>query len=200
MRHSLRPRVLPLTLCLLASGVIPRAACADDLAELGAQFWEWRARQQPFSEDDIPRLDRPADFSIDWSASHVSVWRKELSEFEQRWKAINVSGESVPVQVDYRLIGSALARVHWELDLEQGWQRNPMFYVQQTLGAVQILLLQPPPFSPERQAQLVARVESIPATVQSAQANLISMRRPFALLAIDALDNLGGRWAAARYR
>jgi hypothetical protein len=199
MRRSfLIPRVLPLALCLLASGVIPRAAYADTLAELGAQFWEWRARQQPFSEDDIPRLDRPADFSIDWSASHVSVWRKELAEFEQRWKAINVAGESVENQVDYRLIGSALARVHWELDLEQGWQRNPMFYVQQTLGAVQILLLQPPPFSPERQAQLVARVESIPATVQSAQANLISMRRPFALLAIDALDNLGGRWAAVQ--
>src|SRR5580658_6041116 len=151
MRCSfLIPRVLPLALCLLASGVIPRAAHADDLAELGAQFWEWRARQQPFSEDDIPRLDRPANLSIDWSASHVSAWRKELAEFEQRWKAINVASESVENQVDYRLIGSALARVHWELDLEQGWQRNPMFYVQQTLGAVQILLLQPPPFSPER--------------------------------------------------
>ena len=199
LSRSLLPRVLPLALSLLASRVIPRAARADDLAELGAQFWDWRARQQPFSEDDIPhRLDRPADFSIDWSASHVSMWRKELAEFEQRWKAINVAAESVPVQVDYRLIGSALARVHWELDLEQGWQRNPMFYVQQTLGAVQILLLQPPPLSPERQAQLVARVESIPATVQSAQANLISMRRPFALLAIDALDNLGGRWAAVQ--
>lgn len=191
-----RSPYLPLALCLLASGVVPSTVLADDLAELGAQFWEWRARQQPFSEDDMPRIDRPADFSIDWSASHVSVWQKELAEFERRWKEIKVAGQPVEDQVDYRLIGSALARVHWELDLEQGWQRNPMFYVHQTLGAVQILLLQPPPFSPQRQAQLVARVESIPATVQSAQANLISMRRPFALLAIDALDNLGGRWAA----
>jgi hypothetical protein len=191
-----RFRLFPVALCVLASGVIPRGAYADDLAELGAQFWEWRARQQPFSEDDIPRIDRPADFSIDWSASHVAVWQKELAEFDRRWKAINVASDPVENQVDYRLIGSAIARVHWELDLEQGWQRNPMFYVHQTLGAVQILLLQPPPFSPERQAQLVARIESIPATVQSAQANLISMRRPFALLAIDALDNLGGRWAA----
>jgi hypothetical protein len=189
-------RFFPVALCLLASGAVPRGVYADDLAELGAQFWEWRARQQPFSEDDIPRIDRPADFSIDWSASHVAVWQKELAEFDRRWKAINVASDPVENQVDYRLIGSALARVHWELDLEQGWQRNPMFYVHQTLGAVQILLLQPPPFSPERQAQIVARVESIPATVQSAQANLISMRRPFAVLAIDALDNLGGRWAA----
>src|ERR1700733_966605 len=105
--QQLGTRVLPLALCLLASGVIPRAAYADTLAELGAQFWEWRARQQPFSEDDIPRLDRPADLSIDWSASHVSAWRKELAEFEQRWKAIDVAGGSVENQVDYRLIGSA---------------------------------------------------------------------------------------------
>ena len=189
-------RFLAFVLAVLAAGSVPFPAHADDLPGLAAQFWEWRARQQPFSEDDIPRIERPADLAINWSADRVLRWRKEVAEFELRWRALNVSGGPIQEQVDYRLIGSAIARVKWELDIEEGWQRNPMFYLHQTLGAVQILLLQPPPFSAERQRQLAARMESIPATIQAAETNLVAMRRPFALLAIDTLDNVGGRFAA----
>ena len=34
----------------------PRMRCNSSPAD----FWEWRAGEQPFSFDDIPRLDRPA--------------------------------------------------------------------------------------------------------------------------------------------
>ena len=30
-----------------------------ELDELSERFWAWRARQQPRTRDDIPRLDRP---------------------------------------------------------------------------------------------------------------------------------------------
>ena len=96
-------------------------------------------------------------------------------------------------QVDYRLLGSAVARVRWELSIEQSWKRDPVFYVDQTLGSVSILLLQPPPFSETRQQQIVARVKQIPATIQAAQANLTDLRQPFAQLAIDALDQVAER-------
>jgi uncharacterized protein (DUF885 family) len=90
-------------------------------------------------------------------------------------------------------MGSALARVRWELDISQGWKRNPEFYVDQTLGAVYILLLPPPPFQAERQQQIVRRLESVPATIRAAEMNLTDMREPFARLAIDALDDLPNR-------
>ncbi len=103
---------------------------ANDLPDLATDFWNWRVYEQPFSEDDIPRLDRPQDFVIDWSPEKVAQRRTELAALEGRWKAINTGGESIANQVDYRLIGSALARARWELDIEQGWKRNPVFYVQ----------------------------------------------------------------------
>jgi uncharacterized protein (DUF885 family) len=169
---------------------------ADDLTDLSTDFWNWRAYEQPFSEDDIPRLDRPQDFVIDWSPEKVAQRRTELAAFEARWKAINVAGESVANQVDYRLIGSALARTRWELDIEQGWKRNPIFYVQQTLGSFQLLLLPPPPFDAARQAELLKRIKSIPGAVKSAEVNLTGMRQPFAKLAIDALQDVPVRFAA----
>src|ERR1700754_4956093 len=47
--------------------------------------------------------------------------------------------------------GSALARVRWELEIEQNWKRNPTFYIDQTLGSVYTLLLPPPPFAEDCQ-------------------------------------------------
>ena len=169
---------------------------ANDLPDLATDFWNWRVYEQPFSEDDIPRLDRPQDFVIDWSPEKVAQRRTELAALEGRWKAINTGGESIANQVDYRLIGSALARARWELDIEQGWKRNPVFYVQQTLGSVQLLLLPPPPFDAARQAELLKRMKSIPNTIKAAEANLTDMRQPFAKLAIDALEDIPGRFAA----
>jgi hypothetical protein len=41
--------------------------------------------------------------------------------------------------------------------------------VDQTLGAVEILLLQPAPFSAQRQHEIVTRMESVPATLRAAK-------------------------------
>jgi len=169
-------------------------ARADTLSQLSESFWAWRAQEQPFSEDDIPRIERPSDFAINWSSSVVQQRRQQLAAFEIRWQHLKpVATATVSEQVDYRLVGSALARVHWELDVEQGWRRNPKFYVDQTLGAMYILLLPPPPFSAERQQQIISRLASVPVTLHAAQENLTDMRQPFALLAIDALKDLPAR-------
>ena len=125
---------------------------ATALAELAAEFREWRTLTQPDSGDDIPRVDRPTGWVADWSASAVAKRRLVLADFTERQQAVDLSGEPVEVQVDGRLLGSALARVHWELDLLRGWQRNPGFYVDQALLQVFNLLLIPPPFDRERVA------------------------------------------------
>lgn len=182
-------------LLLILFGLIVMPAKADSIADLSQSFWTWRAVEQPFTNDDIPRLDRPAHLKIDWTQATIATRRKDLTDFESRWKALAPAASSpVAEQVDYRLLGSAIARVDWELNINREWQRNPMFYVDQTLGSVFILLLQPPPFSAQRQADLVTRMQSFTATLASARENLTDMRKPFAQLAIDALNDLPQRF------
>ncbi len=168
-------------------------AWADDFETLAQEFWKWRAIHQPLSGDDIPRIARPAGWTPDWSAGSVAEQRRSLTGFEARWKKINPSSWPVARQVDYRLIGSALARVRWELDIAAAWQRNPRFYVQQTLGAIFDMLLEPPPFDGARAAEIVRRMENIPRTVEQAKANLTDARAPFAKLAVDELKNVRAR-------
>jgi hypothetical protein len=156
---------------------------ADSVTELSDSFWQWRAQEQPFSDDDIPRLERPAGLVVDWSPQTVKQRMQDLEVFERRWKGL-APAPATPIhdQVDYRLLGSAIARVRWELAIEQTWKRNPEFYVDQTLGSVYLLLLPPPPFSEARQEEIVARVRQIPATLQAARENLSDMRQPFVQL------------------
>ena len=201
-------RFLAVVAVLFAHNALARA---DSLGELSDSFWQWRAVEQPFSDDDIPRIERPAGLVVDWSAKTIAQRMKQLRVFEQRWSALAPSAQtSVHEQVDFRLLGSALARVRWELSIEQSWKRNPQFYVDQTLGSVFLLLLQPPPFSEARQQEIVARMKQIPTTLQAAQQNLTDLRQPFVQLAIDALDQvpersqrmekgLGPLWTAANY-
>jgi uncharacterized protein (DUF885 family) len=184
-------RYLMICSLLFAHTVLTRA---DSMGELSESFWHWRAQEQPFTGDDIPRIERPHGLVVDWSPKTVALRLRQLKDFEQRWSALAPPAQtSTHEQVDYRLLGSALARVRWELSIEQGWKRNPQFYVDQSMGSVYILLLQPPPFSELRQQEIVARMKQIPATLQAAQENLTDMRQPFVQLAIDALDRIPER-------
>jgi uncharacterized protein (DUF885 family) len=174
-------------LLILIAAPLLRADSFDDLAH---DFWAWRAAEQPVSSDDIPRLERPAGWIPDWSPAAVTGYRRQLEEFEARWKKIDTSTWPVARQVDYRLVGSALARVRWELDLTRGWQRNPTFYLQQSLGAYLDFLLPPPPFGAERTRHIVAILASVPRTVEDAKKNLTQPAAPFARLALDQLKSV----------
>lgn len=175
----------------VSAGGIP--ATLDTLAR---GIWDWRRLAQPLEHDDIPRLERPVGWVPDWSAEAVARQRQDLAGFETRWRAL--AGEAtawpVPHQVDYRLLGSALARVRWELDVTRGWQRNPLFYVDQTLGAIFERLLQPAPIDASRAGEIVRRMRSIPATVRHGRANLAGEAvGPFARLAVERLANVRQR-------
>ncbi len=165
------------------AAVEPSAA----LLKLSGEFWAWRATTQPVSADDIPRIDRPAGWVPDWSKGSVALRRLVLARFEARWSAIDTAGWSVPDQVDYRLTGSALARVRWELDLNPGWRRDPNFYVQQTLGSLFEVLVLPPPLDAGRRQAVLLRLRNIPRVAGQAEANLDLAVKPFAERAIEAL-------------
>jgi hypothetical protein len=171
---------------------------AESLQSFAQDFWAWRARTQPFSSDDIPRIERPADALPDWSVASIEARRRALEDFEARWKSLDPSKDSIANQVDYRLMGSALARVRWELDIDRGWLRNPGFYVDQTVGSVFDVLLTPPPISPERRRIIELRLRRIRQTVADAKANLAKeqlMNRPFTELAIESLKDIRARMA-----
>ncbi len=170
-----------------------RAATADELDDLARDFWAWRAVEQPISGDDIPRIERPADWIPVWSPTAIDQRRRALAAFEGRWAKLNPSSWPVSRQVDYRLIGSALARVRWELEVTRGWQRNPMFYVEQTLGAIFDRLLRPAPLDRVRTEEILKRMASIPRTVEDAKTNLFDPAAPFARLALDALKDVRPR-------
>jgi uncharacterized protein (DUF885 family) len=187
-------RLLCASLLTVFLAPVVRADVLDDLAH---DFWAWRAEEMPVSTDDIPRLDRPPDWIPDWSPAAAESYRTQIGAFEQRWKAIDASKWPVPRQVDYRLIGSAIARARWELDFQRGWQRNPSFYLDQTLGAYFHLLLQPPPFSSERGANIVSTLNATPKILEDARKNLTEPVRTFAELSLDQLKDIRPRLMAS---
>ncbi|MBZ5653951.1 MAG: DUF885 domain-containing protein [Acidobacteriia bacterium] len=181
---------------LVASFFAP-ALHADALDDLARDFWAWRAAEMPVSTDDIPRLDRPAGWLPNWSPAAVQSYRKQVGEFEQRWNDIDASKWPVPRQVDDRLIGSAIARARWELDYLGAYQRNPTFYLDQTLGAYFHLLIEPPPFSEVRGANILATLSAFSRILTDARSNLAAPIRPFADLALDQLHDAHPRLLAS---
>jgi uncharacterized protein (DUF885 family) len=185
-----------LRVCLLLTIAVPALsarAAADPLDDLSRHFWAWRAVHQPSTGDDIPRIERPAGWLPDWSPASIAARRAALAEFERRWRAIDPAGWPVARQVDARLVGSAIARVRWELDGAPAWRRDPQFYIQQALGPVFDLLLTPGAFADARARQIEARLAHVPRVTEWARANLDQARQPFARLAIDTLADIEGR-------
>jgi hypothetical protein len=166
-------------LCLtLANGFCQ----SGSLQDFSAEFWRWRAANQPFSGDDIPRIERPPGYVPDWSAAAIYRRQREFPAFYQEWKQLDSLNYDIHERVDYRLLGSALSRVRWELEFCPAWQRDPQFYISQTLGA----LLE------ARLSGLSDRaiLESIPKTLANAKKNLTDLRAPFAALAIEQLKDI----------
>jgi uncharacterized protein (DUF885 family) len=178
----------------LGSAVVPNNTTPDSqpLEKLADDFWNWRAKYAPFTSDDVNRIERPSG-TRDWSRTAIEQRGKELTEFEARWKKIDASGWPIPRKVDYRLIGSALARVEWELDLNPRWKRDPNFYIEQTLTPIVEALTVPAPYDDARSREILTRIENIPSILQQGEANLAKPPAPFATVAIQALEGVRQR-------
>src|SRR5947207_6598157 len=109
---------------IVASAETPQAQQTDSFDKLAADFWSWRAKYAPFTGDDVNRIERPGGIR-DWSRASLDQRRKDLEQFEAHWKKIDPSNWPISQQVDYKLIGSALARVRWDLDINPRWKRGP---------------------------------------------------------------------------
>ena len=177
-------------LLLIASAI---TLCAQDtgaLNKLADDFWTWRAKYAPFNGDDVPRMERPGGVR-DWSRASIDKRRKDLVEFESRWKKIDASNWPIDKQVDYRLIGSALSRVRWELEVNPSWRRDPTFYIGQTLTAMVEALTVPAPYDETRSREILTRIDNIPSILDQGMQNLQKPPAPFARVAVQALENIG---------
>jgi uncharacterized protein (DUF885 family) len=174
---------------LIAAAAALRAQDTAPLDKLADDFWTWRARYAPFNGDDVPRIERPGGMR-DWSRASIDKRRKDLTEFEARWKKIDANKWPIAKQVDYRLIGSALSRVRWELDVNPGWRRDPTFYIAQTLTALVEALTVPAPYDETRSREILTRIDNIPSILEQGMQNLQMPPAPFARVAAQALENI----------
>jgi len=182
---------------IVACGVLGAASfsqhAADSDEKLASDFWAWRAQTGPYTSDDVPRMERPLGLVRDWSAAGVAKQHKQLASFEERWRKLENRKATVSRQVDHRLVGSALSRVHWELDILKQWQRDPNFYIEQTVTAVAEALTVPGPYDDRHSREILDRFESIPGILQQAKQNLVSPPAPFTKIAIASLANIRPR-------
>jgi uncharacterized protein (DUF885 family) len=177
---------------LIALLLANASVAADSLDKLANDFWTWRAKYAPFTGDDVNRIERPGG-TRDWSRASIDKQRKDLAEFEARWKKVDPAQWPIARQVDYKLIGSALARVRWELDVNARWQRDPNFYIAQTLTPIVEALTVPGPYDAAHSREILTRIENIPSILQQGVENLEQPPAPFATVAIQALENIRPR-------
>jgi uncharacterized protein (DUF885 family) len=193
--YTMSSRKAPGIIILLLTWValLPTAqAQSESLDKLADDFWTWRAKYAPFTGDDVNRIERPGGMR-DWSKASIDRRRNDLEQFESRWKNLNTSDWPIPQQVDYKLIGSALARVRWELDVNPRWKRDPNFYVEQTLTALAEALTVPAPYDEAGNREILARIENIPSILQQGAENLDKPPAPFASVAINNLEGIRDR-------
>ncbi|HVI82777.1 MAG TPA: DUF885 family protein [Chthoniobacterales bacterium] len=182
-------KTLSTLLFLISAAVSLWAQDTAPLNKLADDFWTWRAKYAPFNGDDVPRMERPGGVR-DWSRAGIDKRRKDLAEFETRWKKIDPRSWPIDKQVDYRLVGSALSRVRWELDVNPSWRRDPTFYIGQTLTALVEALTVPAPYDEAHSREILTRIENIPSILEQAAKNLAKPPAPFARVAIQALENI----------
>jgi hypothetical protein len=168
------------------------------LQALAADFFEWRRVQQPVTGDDIPRVERPEAWVPDFSPEALDEYRERYYAFLQALDQLDTEGWSIEDQVDAQLLKAAIERVHWELDVLKLPQRNPLFYLDQTLGSIFELLVLSSPITASRSESILLRLEHFPSTLKSARINLDQAVRPFAEAAIETLDGIDVRLLAVQ--
>jgi hypothetical protein len=179
-------------LALLAGVLSDAHAQTASLDKLANDFWTWRAKYAPFTGDDVNRIERPGG-TRDWSRAKIDNRRKDLAEFEGRWKMVEIKDWPIPKQVDYKLIGSALARVRWELDLNPRWKRDPNFYIEQTLTPIAEALTVPGPYDAARSKEILMRLENVSTILEEANGNLDNPPAPFVAVALQNLTDIRNR-------
>ena len=148
----------------------------DDLnrqvQDLGRDFWEWRIPSSYRTPDDVPRVEHPPDWVPKFDSDSARRRLQCAAEFRRRWEDLDVTDTSIPNQVDYRLIGSAINRVEWEVGILRNWERDAVMQVHQALGPVFDLIVPAPPFDNDRQEAVIDLLHKVGPQLEVAKDNL----------------------------
>lgn len=143
-----------------------------EVQELGREFWEWRIPSSYRTPDDVPRVEHPPDWVPEFDQESARRRLERAAEFRSRWEAMDVTDDSVPNQVDYRLIGSAISRVEWEVGILRNWERDAVMQVHQVLGPAYDLIVPAPPFDTDRQDAVIHLLQQVGPQLEVARENL----------------------------
>jgi len=157
------------------------------IQKLAKDFFKWRAITQPSTGDDILRVERPDKWVPDFSQTALKDNRDKYLEYRYKLENLPRENWTLTDSVDYLLLHSAIERVNWELNVLNLPERNPDFYVHQTIGAVFELLLIHSPMTRQRAENIILRLNSIPKTIEHAAHNLTEPVAPFAEIALHNL-------------
>ena len=160
-----------------------------EVQDLGREFWEWRIPSSYRTPDDVPRVEHPLDWVPAFDRDSARHRLDQAAEFRRRWDALDVSDASVPNQVDYRLIGSAISRVEWEVGILRNWERDAVMQVHQALGPAYDLMVPATPFDIDRQDGVIFQLHQVGPQLEVARDNLA--RAGTAALAGAAVRLLG---------
>lgn len=160
-----------------------------EVQDLGREFWAWRIPSSYRTPDDVPRVEHPLDWVPEFDSDSARRRLQRAEEFRRRWQAIDVSDDSVADQVDYRLIGSAISRVEWDVGILRNWERDAVMQVHQALGPAYDLMVPAAPFDADRQEGLIFQLHQVGPQLEVARDNLA--RAGTAALAVAAVRLLG---------
>ncbi|MBS1241044.1 MAG: hypothetical protein H6R40_471 [Gemmatimonadetes bacterium] len=104
-----------LSLSLLAA---PLAAQSATYPQLLTLFREWRAFEEP------PRVEGAPDYTLATNARRLA----ELKQYQQRLRAIDTTGWSIPEQVDHHLVRAEMNGMEFHLTVLQPFARDPAWY------------------------------------------------------------------------
>jgi hypothetical protein len=138
-------------------------------------------------------VERPDGWTPDYSPDALEAYRQRYREFFDAIEKLDTTGWPLTARVDARLLRAAVQRVHWELEVLQAPHRNPLFYLQQTLGSVFELLIISSPMDAQRARNILLRLEHIPTMLRAARANLDRPVRPFAEATVTSLADIEAR-------
>ncbi|MFW6136969.1 MAG: DUF885 family protein, partial [Candidatus Aminicenantaceae bacterium] len=81
-------------------------------------FQEWREFEKPELRDGVP----------DYTAEAMAEQKRRIPEYENRLKAFNTGGWTIPQRVDYEIVRAEINGLKFNHRVLRPWARNPRFY------------------------------------------------------------------------
>lgn len=191
MKQTLARLAAGLLAVLLSPGSLAQEAperSKPALIELAEEFYAWLDAHRPVEPFAVVRARRPPGWSPDWSMTAVQQRKVEYLQFQGRVKSLNTLDYDTADRIDAHLLGAAMERVHWQLEVLASWRRDPGFYLDQSLGSLFELLIQSPQPAEADVEELIRRLHRFPAIINAAK---LGLDRTVPLLAEAAVARIG---------